>query len=183
MDVLDELQLYYAHFGELDMDEREMRFQKLSYQAQDFAKKFESLMEMRISLDDIIAKLGQKFPEKNISMLYNTYLKATSYMAEDVVIDAAFEQKTEYLVKMIERERLRNHFRKMAKKDEGQLANRMLANIDNKEMQMPKLHSLSDLSEPEVFLKSEKKENPLKSIWIYIGLLVLAFILIYLLFK
>ena len=183
MDILSELQGYYSMARTINMDERKMRFQKLSFEAQEFAFDFESLINQNLGLNNIIEKLGKKFSEKDITNLYYTYLKLAGTVEDALVIEAAFEQKTEYLVKMIERERLRNHFRKMAKKDEGQLANRMLANIDNKEMQMPKLHSLSDLSEPEVFLKSEKKENPLKSIWVYIGLLVLAFIIIYLLFK
>ncbi len=183
MDVLDELQLYYAHFGELDMDEREMRFQKLSYQAQDFARQFEEFMKMRFSLEDIISKLGQKFPEKNISMLYYTYLKATAYMAEDVVIDALFEQKTEYVVRLLERERMRNRFRKLDKKEETQIANRMLANMEVKESRIPSMHPPEKKSAPEVLEKVDKTKNLFDNVWVYIGLSLLAFLIIYFLFK
>jgi hypothetical protein len=183
MDVLSELQGYYRKVGTINLEERKLRFQKLSFEAQEFAFDFESLIKQKVSLENIVQKLGNKFPEKGIVNLYYTYLKVAGNLEDALVIDSVFEQKAEYVVKMIERERLRNHFREMAKKDEGQLANRMLANIDNKEMQMPKLHSLSDLSEPEVFPKPEKVKSRLNNIWIFIGLALLAFLIIYFLFK
>jgi 5'-3' exonuclease len=184
MDVLSELQGYYSMAGTINMDERKMRFQKLSNEAQEFATDFESLIRQKVSLENIIEKLGKKFPEKGITNLYYTYLKVAGTVEDTMVIDAVFEQKTEYVIRMMERERMRNRFRKMAKKDEGQLAIRVIDDIEEvKQSLLPPLKQQKKFSAPEVLEKVDKTKNPLDNIWVYIGLSLLAFMIIYFLFK
>jgi len=176
MDVLSELQGYYSIAGTINMDERKIRFQKLSYEAQEFATDFESLIRQKVSLENIIEKLGKKFSKKGITSLYYTYLKMAGTVEDALVIDAVFEQKTEYLVKMLERERLRNQFRKMAKKEESQIANRMLANMEVKESRMPSIPPPQKKLAPEVtgFEVKSKKAWVNFVIFIVIILLILT---------
>ena len=183
MDVLSELQGYYSMAGTINVDERKMRFQKLSFEAQEFAFDFESLIKQKISLENIIEKLGKKFPEKGIINLYYTYLKVAGTVEDALVIDAMFEHKTEYLVKMMERERIRNRFRKLDKRGESQFANRMLADMDVKESLMPSSEPQNHFSKPHVLEKTKKENTLLNNIWVFIGLSLLAFLIIYFLFK
>ena len=47
MDVLSELQGYYSMVGTINLEERKLRFQKLSFEAQEFAFDFESLIKQK----------------------------------------------------------------------------------------------------------------------------------------
>ena len=66
MDILSELQGYYSMARTINMDERKMRFQKLSFEAQEFAFDFESLINQNLGLNNIIEKLGKKVGFKKI---------------------------------------------------------------------------------------------------------------------
>ena len=173
MDVLSELQRYYSMEGTINMDERKMRFQKLSYEAQEFALDFESLVKQKVSLDIIIEKLGKKFPEKGITSLYYTYLKVAGTVENALVIDAVFEQKVEYMTRLIEREKMRERFRQSQM--EEQFSNEgVYFNLDPKSSSSKKMYEKQLLEDAEPMFNQEesKGDGKLNTIVLYVFIIL-----------
>jgi hypothetical protein len=173
MDVLSELQGYYSMAGTINMDERKMRFQKLSYEAQEFAQDFESLIKQKVSLDIIIEKLGKKFPEKGIISLYYTYLKVAGTVEDALVIDAVFEKKVEYMTKLIEREKMRDRFRQLQMEEQYSSEN-VYFNLDPKSSSSKKIHEKQLLEDAEPMFNQEesKGDGKLNTIVLYVFIIL-----------
>lgn len=173
MDVLSELHGYYSIAGTINMDEREMRFQKLSYEAQKFARDFESLINQKVSLENIIEKLGKKFPEKGITSLYYTYLKVAGPVEDALVIDAVFEQKVEYMTRLIEREKMKERFRQSQMEEKFRNEN-VYYNLDPKSSSNKKVHEKQILEDAEpMFNQEESKGNgKLNTIVLYVFIIL-----------
>ena len=173
MDVLSELQGYYSMAGTINMDERKMRFQKLSYEAQKFALDFESLINQKVSLDIIIEKLGKKFPEKGITSLYYTYLKVAGTVEDAMVVDAVFEKKVEYMTKLIEREKMKERFRQSQM--EEQFSNEgVYFDLDIKSSNSKKMHENQVLEDAEPMFSREESKNDgkLNTIVLYVFIIL-----------
>lgn len=173
MDVLNELQRYYSLAGTINMDEREKRFQKLSYEAQKFALDFESLINQKVSLDIIIEKLGKRFPEKGITSLYYTYLKVAGTVEDALVIDAVFEQKVEYMTRLIEREKMKERFRQSQM--EEQFSNEgVYFDLDIKSSNSKKMHEKQLLEDDEPMFNQEesKGDGKLNTIVLYVFIIL-----------
>ena len=173
MDVLSELQRYYSMAGTINMDERKMRFQKLSYEAQEFALDFESLIRQKVSLEIIIEKLGKKFPEKGITSLYYTYLKVAGTVEDAMVVDAEFEKKVEYMTKLIEREKMRNRFRQSQMEEQFRNEN-VYFDLDIKSSSSKKMHEKQLLEDAEPMFNQEesKGDGKLNTIVLYVFIIL-----------
>ena len=184
MDVLSELHGYYSMAGTINMDERKMRFQKLSYEAQEFALDFESLIRQKVSLENIIEKLGKKFPEKGITSLYYTYLKVAGTVEDALVIDAVFEQKVEYMTRLIEREKMKERFRQSQMEEQFRNEN-VHFNLDPKSSNSKKIHEKQLLEDSEPFVSPSKSENlsATNKILILVSILIVVLVVGYYLIK
>ena len=173
MDVLSELQKYYSLAGTINMDEREKRFQKLSYEAQKFALDFESLINQKVSLDIIIEKLGKKFPEKGITSLYYAYLKVAGTVEDAMVVDVVFEKKVEYMTKLIEREKMRNRFRQSQMEEQFRNEN-VYFDLDPKSLSSKKMHENQVLEDAEPMFSREeiKSDGKLNTIVLYVFIIL-----------
>jgi hypothetical protein len=173
MDVLSELQGYYSMAGTLTMGERKMRFQKLSYEAQEFATDFESLIRQKVSLENIIEKLGKKFSEKGITSLYYTYLKVAGTVEDALVIDAVFEKKVEYMTKLIEREKMRDRFRQSQMEEKYSNEN-VYFDLDIKSSNSKKMHEKQILedAEPMFSPKESNNDGKLNTIVLYVFIIL-----------
>ena len=173
MDVLSELQGYYSMAGTINMDERKMRFQKLSYEAQEFALDFESLIRQKVSLENIIEKLGKKFPEKGITSLYYTYLKVAGTVEDALVIDTVFEQKVEYMTRLIEREKMKERFRQ-SQMEEQYSSENVYFDLDIKSSNSKKMHEKQLLEDAEpMFSREESKgDGKLNTIVLYVFIIL-----------
>ena len=173
MDVLSELQGYYSMAGTINMDERKMRFQKLSYEAQEFALDFESLIRQKVSLEIIIEKLGKKFPEKGITSLYYTYLKVAGTVEDAMVVDAVFEKKVEYMTKLIEREKMRNRFRQSQMEEQFRNEN-VYFDLDIKSSNSKKMleNQVLEDAEPMFSREESKNDGKLNTIVLYVFIIL-----------
>ena len=173
MDVLSELHGYYSMAGTINMDEREKRFQKLSYEAQEFALDFESLIRQKVSLENIIEKLGKKFPEKGITNLYYTYLKVAGTVEDAMVVDAVFEKKVEYMTKLIEREKMRERFRQSQMEEQFSSEN-VYFDLDIKSSNSKKMYEkqLLEDAEPMFSREESKSDGKLNTIVLYVFIIL-----------
>ena len=150
-----------------------MRFQKLSYEAQEFALDFESLIRQKVSLEIIIEKLGKKFPEKGITSLYYTYLKVAGTVEDAMVVDAVFEKKVEYMTKLIEREKMKERFRQSQM--EEQFSNEgVYFDLDIKSSNSKKMHENQVLEDAEPMFSREesKSDGKLNTIVLYVFIIL-----------
>jgi hypothetical protein len=129
----------------------------------------DSLHQIQSSLE----KLGKKFPEKGITNLYYTYLKVAGTVEDALVIDAVFEQKVEYMTRLIEREKMKERFRQ-SQMEEQYSSESVYFDLDIKSSNSKKMHEKQILEDAEPMFNQEesKGDGKLNRIVLYVFIIM-----------